>query len=140
MSTHAPPWEEKIWGSVQHIFSSEQAAVSCLKIDRGFRCSCHKHNQRANTFAAQTGIVAIEEWLDIPDDTGKITLVKPGITYSVPSGIWHRFRVWQSGDIAEFYWPDMGGVVLMDDIERLDIGGEDDLEELEKLLKAAGYL
>ena len=144
-----PYWEEKCWGRVLHVFANEHAAVSCLEVEKGFRCSQHFHEERANLFAVQSGHVVIEMWstvcrhepaLEIHTDSypqyvvktckRKLSLLEPGATLCVPSGMWHRFSVLESGQMTEVYWPDRGGKVDIEDIQRFEVGGEFDLEAL----------
>ncbi len=115
-------WEDKIWGQVWHIFNSDQSAVSHLQVEKGHCCSRHKHLERANMFAVISGVIEIEQW---NGDLGTMMVRKlvPGDTCIVPSGIIHRFRVIESGQVIEIYWPDVsGGKVQEDDIVRLDEG------------------
>jgi len=141
MQPFIPFAEEKCWGRVTHIFANPHAAVSCLEVERGFCCSKHYHRDRANLFAVQEGSVVIEEWPDGLESKSKLILLGPGDTYYVPSGIWHRFRVWRTGRLTEVYWPDRpGGEVDPNDIERADMGGSDDLEALRAELVSAGLL
>jgi len=121
--------EQKVWGWVTHIFSSDQAAVSCLEVKAGYRCSKHFHQERANLFAVQEGVVCVEMW---EGSKRTLNVLRAGDVFTVPSMQWHRFRVMESGRLVEVYWPDMGGGVRMEDIVREDEGGSDDLEELKK--------
>ena len=135
-----PYYEDKLWGSVLHLFCSSHAAVSCLEVVAGYRCSLHRHAERANMFAVQEGAVVIEEW-DSFDQPKLIKLLHPGDIITVSSRVWHRFRVLQSGRMVEVYWADRDdGKVRMDDIERDDIGGKDNLDELRAELFASGLL
>jgi mannose-6-phosphate isomerase-like protein (cupin superfamily) len=120
------PRELKCWGDVAHIFVSDRAAVSHLRVDRGFRCSRHYHRERANQFAVISGRIIVEEW---EDNAIVETSLCAGQSYTVPSGRIHRFRVCESGELIEVYWPDDGGTVRLDDIVRLDEGGRDDDRE-----------
>jgi len=138
MSFH-PYWEDKCWGRVHHVFASRHAAVSHLKLDEGFRCSMHRHDERANQFCVHEGAVVIEVW-DSVTAAKTMHLLHPGDVFVVPSGIWHRFRVLQNGTMTEVYWPDQGGVVRIADIEREDNGGEDNLQELKQELSDVGLL
>jgi mannose-6-phosphate isomerase-like protein (cupin superfamily) len=125
-----PFWEEKCWGKVYHIFSDPHAAVSVLEVKKGFQCSIHKHEERANQFTVQEGEILVEIWAS--DDTeGWFSPyhLKPGMTLVVPSGKWHRFIVLESGRLVEVYWPDEGGVCRMDDIIRRDLGGSTDVKQ-----------
>jgi len=120
-------WETKCWGVVAHIFCSEHAAVSVLRVNKGFRCSRHLHRQRNNLFTVISGKVIIEQWW--PSDDGcalREDVLSPGDTLQVASGIEHRFRVLESGEMVEVYWPEFDGdKVSIEDIERADEGGKD---------------
>ena len=123
--------ENKVWGSVCHIFASPNAAVSCLAVEAGFRCSIHYHKTRANQFAMHDGRVVIEEWRAGLGESPTLVLLGEGDVHHVPSGVWHRFRVLESGHMTEVYWPDPeGGECRADDIMRKDEGGPDDLDSL----------
>ena len=133
-------WSSKCWGRVQHIFASPHAAVSCLEVTAGWRCSCHRHKHRANMFAVQEGRIVVEDWRDGFLGRKHVRLLGPGDVCSVPSGVWHRFRVLVSGRVIEVYWADGGEEVSADDIERRDEGGPDDRAGLVRELKEAGML
>lgn len=139
MTDFKPFWEEKVWGRVCHLFCNPQAAVSHLEVQSGFRCSRHRHHERANMFAVQEGQLVVEEWAN-ETEYKRLYLLKPGEIVSVPSGMWHRFRVLQGGRLVEVYWADKGGAVRFDDIERDDIGGNDDIAVLKTELFAAGLI
>jgi len=113
--------ETKCWGEVIHVFASDHAAISCLWVNAGFQCSRHHHVNRANQFTVMNGRIEVEEW---HDDWGvRLTTLRTGDTHTVPSGVVHRFRVFESGQVVEVYYPDNGGKVRLDDIVRLDEGG-----------------
>ena len=133
-----PIREDKVWGSVIHAFASPHASVSCLEVNKGFRCSTHRHLDRANQFILLSGCVVIEQWIDGLDKRPHRSILIPGSILTVPSWLYHRFRVWQSGQIIEVYWPDHGGSVRPEDIDRNDTGGPDDLDELEHIIKEWG--
>ena len=117
--------DRKVWGHTSHVFCSAFAAVSYLETKAGFVCSRHRHAERLNLFACVEGKLLVE-WWDAELTNREFVILEPGDTCSVPSGVYHRFRVIESGKIIEVYWPDRGGVVRHDDIERLDTGGPDD--------------
>ncbi len=118
-------FEKKAWGSVAHVFTSDKAATSWLRVTAGTRCSRHFHRERVNSFAVLSGVILIEEWG--PGLRAETTRLEAGQSHSVPSGVVHRFRVLESGEVVEIYWPDKdGGRVRIDDIERFDEGGRDD--------------
>lgn len=136
MTNHFEPFtEEKVWGSVQHIFGSPHAGVSCLVVKKGFRCSLHRHIHRGNLFNVLEGCIVVEEFGSAPEPTNKpikYGVLSSGSVYSVSTLVWHRFRVVQSGRMVEVYWNDRGPV-SQTDIIRVDQGCADDWEELTKL-------
>lgn len=120
-----PIWEKKCWGEVCHLFAGDFAGVSYLRTIRGYRCSRHRHNERTNHFAVVSGILEIQEW----DNAGNLSwvILQAGESYTVPSGVLHRFKTMSGGEVIEVYWPDVpDGRVRMDDIVRLDEGGVDE--------------
>lgn len=117
--------ETKVWGTVLHLFTSQNAAVSLLHLNAGFRCSRHLHKMRVNQFTVVSGQVQIEEWQN--DGRVKSITLDTGGTYYVAVDVVHRFRVLKSGTMIEVYWPaDVdGAIVRQDDIVRFDEGGPD---------------
>jgi len=116
-------YEPKCWGECAHLFADERVAVSLLRVRAGYRCSRHRHAQRANNFVVVSGRISIEEWDSQEASFARVSSLAAGQSHAVPSGMFHRFVVEQSGEVIEVYWPDKGGVVRLDDIERLDEGG-----------------
>lgn len=133
-----PQSEEKNWGRVTHVFALPHVAVSYLEVRAGQCCSRHVHEERANMFAMLDGCLVVEEWPEGIGRPSKLRALTPGENYSVPSGVWHRFRVRQSGSVIEVYWADRGGTVRLDDIERADVGSADNLDELRRELEKHG--
>jgi len=93
-------------------------------------------------FAVQSGVVVIEERQDaallgrpsiIVKGEPQYTILGPGDSHSVPSGIYHRFRVMESGRMVEVYWNDCE--VSYKDIVREDVGGDDPVEGIKQDLK-----
>lgn len=135
MDVFTPFWErDKAWGQVLHCFSHPNAAVSLLDVRRGKRSSIHYHAKRHNDFVVEAGVICVESWPGLRVH-GSLTvdrlpepkqeILRAGDTCSVPWRVLHRFRVVESGRVVEFYW---GTNVRLDDIERLDVGGHDDLK------------
>ncbi len=130
-----PYVEDKIWGSVQHIFGSPYAGVSCLTIKKGYRCSTHYHEYRGNLFNVLEGVLVVETFNEEPCVEGTSVslatskVLHPGDTLTVPAGDWHRFRTLTNGRVVEVYWDDRGPVD-QDDIVRLDEGCKENWEEL----------
>lgn len=121
--------EKKIWGEVTHIFADTQASISVLSIEKGSRCSIHRHKERVNHFIVTSGEVVIHTFGsgDIPTPHPMYSrYLKPGETYTIGTGIWHQFAVIVSGRMIEVYWPaDEFAVVHKDDIIRHCEGSKD---------------
>lgn len=121
-------WERKVWGNVLHLMVADGVAVSVLRVNRGYRCSRHRHLERANQFTVISGCIRVcrRRWTaEKPREgiwTDVVTLF-PGDSYTVPSCDLHCFEVVEDGVVVETYWADRGGAVSLDDIERLDVGG-----------------
>jgi len=125
MITTLPFYEEKVWGSVWHVFSSPYASFSYLEVQAHRRCSVHKHRERANQFFVLEGSLMIETFdftdLDSPANQHVLTA---GQVYTVGSEVWHRFKVLQAGRVVEVYFPDRENAICrLDDIQRYDEGG-----------------
>lgn len=129
-----PQKELKAWGRVVHIFGSTKASVSNLEMNAGFRCSLHRHQQRYNMFAVQTGSILVESWGLDGEDLQDAYPVTVGEVYTVEPMVYHRFRVLSSGLMTEVYWPVEGGICDINDIDRLDVGGEDDIVDAKRVL------
>lgn len=115
-------WEQKCWGLTRCIFANEHHSLHELMVVAGFQCSKHRHRERANSFYVDSGRIQVALF----NSSGlhfKTHSLGPGQTLEVPSGLTHRFKVIESGRVFETYWPDRGGVVRLDDIERFDTGG-----------------
>lgn len=121
-------WEQKCWGSVQHVFNSPDVAVSVLKINAEFRCSRHFHRSRDNRFLLVSGLVQIQEWTTeeraraYPENPDSKYWLFPGKSHVVPAGVPHLFKVIVGGMMVEVYTP-AGGPVDINDIVRFDEGG-----------------
>lgn len=117
--------ETKCWGTVWHLFSNTQVAISHLEVTAGWRCSRHTHQQRDNLFCVVSGSIAVDVWGRGRSYT--TTYLCAGDTYTVPAGTLHRFRVLVSGEVVEVYTPARPGcAVRLDDIQRIDEGGRDE--------------
>lgn len=115
--------QEKIWGSVSHIFN-DKVAVSILHVKKGFRCSTHYHAHRWNKFHSIDAILSI--MLKKSNEKGALErkfVLSPGESCSIPPGTIHSFEVIGSGCVVETYWTMDGTPVDLDDIHRYDEGG-----------------
>lgn len=129
-------WEEKIWGQVMHVFADPHAAVSLLEVNAGYRCSVHYHEHRVNQFCVTAGRIVVEEYhtLGYQDSVAPHEL-GVGDVLIVPAGIWHCFRVLESGTVVENYWSANGAPVEIDDIIRQDVGGKDDGTQWDSIIR-----
>lgn len=128
-----PKFEKKCWGEVIHVFTSSKAAISVLRVEKGFRCSKHYHVHRTNSFEVLSGRVEVCYWpsadayMDRPCHPYYFRILTPvSIPVVVPCMHPHYFRVLESGLMVEIYKPEVAGVVRLDDIVRFDVGGPDE--------------
>jgi len=126
-------FEKKVWGEVMHVFSDPAAAISVLRVKKGFRCSRHYHLHRHNTFYVVSGAIEVLCWNDINKVIGHEPSLRKTLAPNeqffmgtVEATIPHMFRVLQSGLVIEIYPPAVAGdVVDINDIVRFDVGGPD---------------
>lgn len=117
-------FEEKVWGTARHIFSSPHCAVSILTTVKGGYCSRHKHSSRVNRFVVSSGSIDVVEYTEDGNSETLRKTLKAGETIDVQAGIIHRFEVNEPGLVVEVYWPsNKYDEVRLTDIERLDAGG-----------------
>ncbi len=120
MIKQASSWVDKVWGETRCLLQSPHYSIYELQVkERGF-CSFHYHMNRANRFIVKSGMVRIVwcyGWL-----IKGITLTD-GQSVEVHSLIPHQFQVVEDGVMLEEYFPDRGGTIHNDDIERLTTGG-----------------
>lgn len=118
--------EKKVWGMARHVFSDPMCAVSILETQAGGYCSRHRHAQRVNRFIVQSGAIDVVEY-ENDGVTERIRIpMTAGDVHDVEAGLWHRFEVRTGGVVVEVYFPaHAGDVVRADDIERLDVGGNE---------------
>jgi len=127
---HQLKWHDKVWGETAEVFYAPHCAVHYLRIEAGEHgtfCSRHYHKHRANRFVVISGEIDVV----IYREREERHRIKPGEAFDVPSQVVHRFEVVKSGVMIEIYWPDSGFIVIRDDIERLEEGGEFDLHSQE---------
>lgn len=117
-------WESKIWGKTRCEEQSKHYARHRLMLQSGTWCSYHWHRNRANRFIVINGVVRIVEsygW------RVRSSILGRGCEAEVPSLVAHQFQVIEAGEMIEEYWPDRGGEVDANDIERLTEGGAGDV-------------
>jgi len=124
-------WVTKVWGSTRCIYESSKFSGHELKVKKGGYCSVHWHDDRANDFIVESGVIAVVTFYGWK--IRRVILTK-GKHFTVVSSVPHQFQVLQDGTIREEYWSDCGGDVEHDDITRLTEGGMiDDIEQFHTL-------
>lgn len=111
----------KVWGSTIQIFGNAICELHRIDIKRGGYCSKHRHNQKANGFFLEDGLLLVRVWKkDYPlmDET----ILYPGDFTVVMPGEYHQFEALEDCIAFEFYWAEC----LPSDIEREICGGKQD--------------
>lgn len=104
--------EIKLWGERWLLRIDSTHATSYLILKAKTRCSWHVHAAKYNLFVVLSGKVGIKT------EDGE-TILGPGEEFTVPPGVFHEFRVYESGKMIE----EMYVVYKEEDIRRKDIGG-----------------
>lgn len=118
--------ENKIWGTVTHVFQKDNVSVSHLEVQAGTHCSIHKHTDRVNQFTVISGEIEVHHfgWGKEPAARPrKIVALTPGMNHVVATDEWHTFIVIKTGIVVEVYWTQDGSPVRQDDIIRHTLGG-----------------
>lgn len=107
----------KIWGENVLIFHNDTIQVNQIYINKGGRCSKHKHEYKNNMFFVQKGVLQIELW----QDTGIVDITILGADQSIliPINTFHRFTALDDTMALEIYFPPK---VSEEDIIREDTG------------------
>jgi len=110
--------ESKVWGQRWLIRKDSTHATSFLKLDEGYRCSWHCHQEKYNLFFVVWGKIGI--LIEGIDGRRKETILTEGQFLTVAPRQWHEFRVYEhSGVIEEMYVE-----YSENDIERETKGGK----------------
>lgn len=107
----------KIWGENILIFNNDAIQINQIYINRGGRCSKHKHEYKSNMFFVQKGVLQIEEWQD--NGLVDITVLNDNQSILIPINTFHRFTALEDTMALEIYFPPR---VLEEDIIRQDTG------------------
>lgn len=113
-------WEDKVWGRTRCTNESLVYSHHELELVKGGYCSFHYHEHRSNIFRVTKGRVRIVwayGWKVHFKD------LVAGDSFVMPSLVTHQFQVIESGAMLEEYRPERGGLVRLDDIIRLSVGG-----------------
>lgn len=113
--------QRKVWGVTQCLELNDVSSIHRLEVKAGFRCSIHRHHFRHNGFLVLSALIHVRWW----DEAGEenVDVLGPGAYRSYPPGIWHRFEVYGSGSVIEYYWGALNTIYDVNDIERRDEGG-----------------
>ena len=112
----------KVWGTTEDVFTDgDTVAAHLLHVQRGGYCSEHQHAHKANLFHVLSGRLEIERW---PGGSGEgarpdVTVLGPGQSTAVETGVWHRFRAAEDTVCLEI----CHGALVGDDIQRRSQGG-----------------
>lgn len=103
----------KVWGQRWLIHKDSTHATSYLELDKGTRCSWHRHQAKYNLFFVMAGRVGIKT------EHGE-TILEAGQTFIVEPGLWHEFRVYENSKMIE----EMYVAYDEGDIERQRLGSK----------------
>lgn len=120
-------WQGKIWGNTKCLVESPFYSRHELELEVGGVCSFHFHNNRANLFKIESGIVRIV-W--VYAWRIESVILTSGNHYDIPSLVPHQFQIFESGKMFEVYYSDRGGEVENGDIVRLTHGCKVDVEHM----------
>lgn len=118
----------KIWGSTTLIFSTPVMELHRLEVNRGFKCSKHKHRHKFNGFYVERGYIHVHVFKNdyaLEDITvlraGESMVVKPGEYhfFEYPQAPYDGSESYSPAIVYEAYWPELLG----EDIIRADVGG-----------------
>lgn len=129
--------EEKVWGTVQHIFDGP-VATSLLRVSNyGTCCSVHEHKRRDNLFHVVSGslLIHIFEWTDA--QTIRYAYSRRLLqdqNWTAQPGLLHCFEVVQEAQVVEIYKTFDGSPAKESDIIRYQEGGRAD-----EILLGFGY-
>lgn len=85
---------DKVWGSEEWIVNRDYCG-KLLRLNKGYRCSMHHHQQKDETFYVLDGRVLMEY-------NGAQRIMQPGDTQLVEPGKKHRFTGLANSVIIEF--------------------------------------
>jgi len=114
---------EKVWGKEEWIVNNKDYCGKRLLLNKGFKCSLHRHKNKHETFFVSKGKVFFEiEEVSKILNVGDVQEIKPGEK--------HRFTGLEDSEIYEFSTHHED-----DDSYRDEVSGEANLEELNKIVQ-----
>lgn len=105
--------EIKVWGERWVVRRDTTHDSSILRVNKGYRCSWHRHAAKWNLFCVIAGRVGIKT------EEGEMVLTA-GETANVAPGVWHEFRAYEDSIIFEEAFV----VYNEGDIDRKNAGGK----------------
>ncbi len=94
---------KKVWGREEIIVNNEKYCGKILVLNRGYRCSIHRH-PKDETFYVQSG----EVYLELENNQGSMesAILLPTSVVHISPSRWHRFSGLENSVIFEFSTPD----------------------------------
>jgi quercetin dioxygenase-like cupin family protein len=90
---------EKTWGHEEWIVNNEKYCGKKLVLQKGGRCSMHKHEIKDETFYILSGKVLMESEYEGKKEN---RLMTPGDVMHIKVEMWHRFTGIEDSEIMEF--------------------------------------
>ncbi len=90
---------EKVWGHEEWIVNNPKYCGKKMVLNKGYRCSMHKHEIKDETFYILSGKVLLETDFNGEKETRLLT---PGDVLHIEIGMWHRFTGIVGSEIIEF--------------------------------------
>ena len=107
----------KIWGETELIHSNGVLEFHRIKVQKGGKCSKHRHRYKWNGFFIEEGGLIITVWKN-DYNLIDITLLRPGQFTQVKPGEYHQFEAVDDTIAFELYWAEFNH----NDIERETAG------------------
>ena len=109
--------EAKVWGERWLIRQDSTHAVSYLKIDKGYECSFHSHQEKYNLFVVLSGGIAV---IVEQSDHNSTVYLTEGQSFTTKPGERHKFVGIDDSEVIE----EMYVEYREDDIQRDNSGGK----------------
>lgn len=122
----------KIWGTTEALLKNPIVEWHRIEVNKGFKCSVHKHSYKHNAFYVEKGALQILIYRDNVgaataitgvgnsiSETIDRTLLTDGDHTTIAPNVYHCFVALEDTIAFELYWPEL----LTEDIRRLNSGG-----------------
>jgi len=81
---------EKVWGREDVFADTGSYCGKLMRLNKGYRCSIHKHLEKDETFHILSGLVRLEIFNDDQTQT-EVHMMRPGDSFRILPGTYHRF-------------------------------------------------